>query len=141
MATEGGRPVIARLAEINAKADRTRIFLNSQIEEIPPNGGRRMMNPKIGSCVILHKDGEQFPAIVVNKFGGATRPMVSVAYAAREGSAPGMYGREIIYETSLNHTDDEKNGNPCWSDIITPAHGNFYMALDPHIVASNYEGP
>ena len=100
------------------------------------------MNPQIGSCVILHKGGDQFPAIVVNLFGGSTRPMVSVAYASRDGEVPSMYGREIVYETSLNHTDDEKNDNPCWSDIIAPeADGNFHMSLDPHIVASNYEGP
>lgn len=104
-----------------------------------------MKNPQIGSCAILEIEGHKIPAIVVNVFPGDSAPMVSVAHIDFKSEANGMYGREIVYSTSIFHADDEKNGNPCWSDIIAPTHGNFHMALDPVIVESNiaepYEGP
>ncbi len=102
-----------------------------------------MKNPKIGSCVILHIDGHQIPAIVINIFPTTSGPpMVSVAHADYEEKGEDVYGRKIIYTTSVNHAED-KVGGSCWSDIIITDHENSLMALDPYMVesAEPYQGP
>ncbi len=105
-----------------------------------------MKNPKIGSCVILHIDGHQIPAIVLYIFPTSTGPpMVSLAhidYKVTTEAIEAMAGGVLMHTNSVNHAED-KVGGACWSDIITTDDENSFMALDPYIVesAEPYERP